>query len=127
MELKDRESTLEVLRRLQAKNKKPIPSIYEKPPFKLRVEDILGGDAPEPKSVSKIKLTGKNAEAVYIINGIKEIERQLKTGASYFDHYYDLRKKEDELVKIYDSLKENETLSDEVLKRVKEIKRRFNK
>jgi len=126
MEIKQRESTLDVLRRLQAKNKKPIPSMYEKSPVKIKVEDIVD-DIPAPREKVKIRLTGKNSEALFLLNQIRDIERQLKTGSNYFDYYYDLRRKEDALVKMYESDENRESLPEDVLKKVKEIKKKFNK
>ena len=126
MEIKQRESTLEVLKRLQAKNKKPFPSMYEKPLIKVKVEDILDFN-PEPKTVTRIKITGKTSEIVSLLNQIKDIERQMKSGSSYFDYYYDLRKKEDNLVNLYESIESKEGLSEEAIRKIEEIKRKIKK
>jgi len=123
---RQRESTLEVLKRLQAKNKRPIPSMYEKPPVKYSVEDII--DAPitiRQKPAEKIVIKGKNSEFIELLNQIKSIEKQLKSGKSYFDHYYDLRKIEDKLYKLYEAFEDKESLPEDVVKKIKEIKRKF--
>jgi hypothetical protein len=123
MEQKQRESTLEVLRRLQSKNKRSIPSMYEKSPVKLKVEDIID----VPKSHDKIRIKGRNSEVINILNQIRNIEKELKLGKSYFDHYYDLRRKEDQLLKLYESSEDKEGFPDEVLKKISEINKKFKK
>jgi len=128
-QVKRRESSLEVLRRLQAQNARSIPEIYKKPPVILRVEDIIDRDRVERFNPSKTKIvsTGKQSEAVMISNEIKDIEKQLKSGKSYFDSYYDLRKKEDKLVHIYETCENKDVFSEDITKRVKEIKKRLTK
>ena len=126
MEIKQRESTLEVLRRLQAKNKKPVPSMYERPPVKIKVEDILDV-YPEPRSIMRIKITGKNSEIISLLNQIKSIEKQMKSGSNYFDYYYDLKRKEEDIAKIYDSLESKEGLTEEAIKKIEEIKKKLKK
>lgn len=127
--VKKRESTLDVLRRLQSQNARSIPEIYKKPPVIIKVEDILDKDKLErlnpPKS--KILPTGKQSEAVMILNEIKDIEKQLKSGKSYFDLYYDLRKKEDKLVGFFEGAENKDSFSDEIRNKVKEIRRKLGK
>ncbi|MBS3143543.1 hypothetical protein J4446_01545 [Candidatus Woesearchaeota archaeon] len=124
-EVRKRESTLEVLRRLQSQNLRSLSE--KKHPVILKVEDILDNDRLErlnpPKS--KILPTGKQSEAVMILNEIRDIEKQLKSGQSYFDHYYDLRKKEDKLLKFFEGTENKDSFSDEIRIKVKEIKRKL--
>lgn len=127
--VKKRESTLDVLRRLQSQNARSIPEIYKKPPVIVKVEDILDRDRLErlnpPKS--KILPTGKQAEAVMMLNEIKDMEKQLKSGKSYFDSYYELRKKEDKLLNFFESAENKDSFSDEIRNKVKEIRRKLDK
>ena len=130
MELaKKRESTLEVLRRLQSQNTRPLLEIYKKPPIILRVEDILDRDRLERINPQKSRIvsTGKSSEAIIILNEIKDVEKQLKSGKSYFDAYYDLRKKEDKLINFYENSENKDSFSEEVIKKVKEIKKKLGK
>lgn len=126
--IKKRESTLDVLKRLQAQNARSLPEIYKKPPVIVKVEDILDKDRLERLNPPKSRIipTGKPAEGVIILNEIKDIERQLKSGKSYFDLYYDLRKKEDKLVNFYDSNENRDNLPEEIIKKVKEIKKKIS-
>jgi|SRR3989344_3971879 len=126
---KRRESSLEVLRRLQSQNARSIPESYKKPPVILKVEDIIDRDRVERVYPQKTKIvsTGKQSEAFMVSNEIKEIEKQLKSGKSYFDLYYDLRKKEDKLVHIYETCENKDVFSEDIAKKVKEIKRKLTK
>ena len=62
-----------------------------------------------------------------ILNEIKNTEKQLRSGKSYFDVYYELRKKEDKLVNFYDNTQDKENLPEEVIRKVKEIKNKLSK
>lgn len=128
-QIKKRESTLEVLKRLQSQNARSLPEIYKKPPVIVRVDDIIDRDRIERAAPQKAKIitTGKQSEAVMMINEIKDIEKKLKSGNSYFDFYYDLRKKEDKLVHLYETCDNKDVFSEEITKRVKDIKRRLSK
>jgi|SRR3989338_8146138 len=127
--IKKRESTLEVLRRLQAQNAMSIPEMYKKAPVILRVEDVLDRDRLERLNPQKSRIipTGKPAEGIMILNEIKNTEKQLRSGKSYFDVYYELRKKEDKLVNFYDNTQDKENLPEEVIRKVKEIKNKLSK
>ena len=128
-QVKKRESSLEVLKRLQSQNVKSLPEIYKKQPIIVKVEDIVDRDRFERLSTPKAKMviTGKQSEAAMIMNEIKDVEKQLKSGKSYFDLYYDLRKKEDKLVHLYETCDNKDVFSEDVTKRVKEIKKKLSK
>jgi hypothetical protein len=123
MEGKKREPTIEILRRLQSQNKKKF-GFRDDAPIKFRAEDILG---LEEEKVSKIRPAKGYSEGVILLNNIKEIESRLKRGRNYFDHYYDLRKNEDKLLKFYNSFENREGLPDEIKLKVKEIEKKFKK
>jgi|SRR3989344_2004047 len=127
--IKRRESSLDVLKRLQSQNARSLPEIYKKPPVIVRVDDIVDRDRIERFAPQKTRIvtTGKQSEAVMMLNEIKDIEKQLKSGKSYFDFYYDLRKKEDKLLHLYETCDNKEVFSEEIVKKAKEIKKKLSK
>ncbi len=128
-QIKRRESSTEVLKRLQSQNVKSLPEIYKKQPVIVKVEDIVDRDRMDRVAPQRTKMvvTGKQSEAVMMMNEIKDIEKQLKSGKSYFDLYYDLRKKEDKLIHLYETCDNKEVFSEDIIKRVKEIKKKLSK
>ena len=123
MRTKPRETTLEILRRLQAQNKSR--SVESSRPLVVKsASEILG---LEDEQKSRIRPAGTYSEGIILLNNIKNIESRLKKGNNYFDHYYDLRKNEDKLLKFYNSFEDKENLPSEIINKVKEIQKRLKK
>ena len=125
MEGRKRETTLEVLKRLQSQNKAKY-SVTENPPVIRSIKDILGFEE-EPRSKLKAVKDSPNSEGILLLNKIKEIEKKLKNGSNYFDHYYDLRKSEDKLLRFCSSVESKESLPEEITSKAREIERRLKK
>ena len=123
MENKKRESTLEVLKRLQSQNKREL-GFGSDFAVKKTAGEILG---LEEDKISKIVPTKKYSEGIIILNNIREIESRLKRGNNYFDHYYDLRKNEDKLLKFYNSFEDKESLPVELKSKARDIEKRLRK
>ena len=129
MEIKKRESTLEVLRRLQSQNKKSILEFYKKPPVIINVGDILEDDGRNFPNKLKTKTisSGKQSEFIFMLDNLTKIEKKMKTGIGYFDYYYDLKKRENELLNFYNDYKDKDKLPEEIINKIKEIKIKLKK
>jgi len=123
MEGKKREPTVEILKRLQAQNKRKF-GFREDTPVRRSAEDILG---LEEEKISRIKPAKGYSEGVILLNNIRDIEGRLKRGKNYFDLYYDLRKSEDKLLKFYNSFENKEGLPDDIKMKVREIEKKFKR